>query len=141
TSGKFPFSDRYVLNDMFLGANMSMTSIIHEFGHQLDRYYQLSWSVPVKGVATFPASLSGNPNAPSFQYQQLSGRITGYARGDFEFNAGEVFADAFMTAVLNGQKINGKPYQADSPDKYGNKDIQWNGGDMGFEDYIRSHIK
>jgi hypothetical protein len=105
-----PKDDSNSLHSMYLGSNVSVATITHEFGHQMDRWFRLSevGGIPnyLRGESRFVAG-SGGDLSLGDTYQNA---ITGFA-GKEPLDA-EIWGDLFMTAVLHGKTdTSGNPYQ------------------------------
>ncbi|MBK8139261.1 MAG: hypothetical protein IPK52_26160 [Chloroflexi bacterium] len=100
-------------NLIHLGGGVNVGTIVHELGHSFDRNFQLRASAPIKGLfldryrrqPTYDSTVSGaNP-------VQDGDGMTG--RASVSLDPEEIWADMFMTWVLDGQEL---PARGNSPD-------------------------
>ena len=109
-----PESSDENLDTIFLGSEVNIASIVHEFGHVIDRnlgivneYMSTGGSTPVWSEWIKQAKLPLDPSI-------LEHAIEGY--GGRQFLTGEIWADLFMTAVLDPSNPGiSKPYEVNSP--------------------------
>jgi len=100
------------LNSIYLGSDVNVATIVHEFGHHLDRWFKLRQDPAFGGEGGLTGYLTGVGDNNTSQMFDLTG-------GDFNLNLdlvtfgmqgfaakqmlpAEFFADLFMTAVLDG---------------------------------------
>lgn len=109
-------------DSLFLGSHVTAATITHEFGHQLDRYFDTQGSSfalssgnnpDVMGFGTFLRDTAINrlqrsePRAFTFG-PDLTSRIL-RARANADPDNAELFADIFMTAVFNNRSLTVNP--------------------------------
>jgi hypothetical protein len=97
-------------NTIYLGRNVNVATIVHEFGHQLDRWFKLSQGTMASGAEGLTGYIGGARTQGSLLYQEtgkynldsdfIAQGLEGFAAKQF-FRT-EFFADLFMTAVLAG---------------------------------------
>lgn len=83
-------------SNIYLGSQVAMATIVHEFGHQVDRATQYDVSNSLTPLADYDVGILNLPShiAP---VRVASSKDWGKLPEDF--------ADAFMTAVLHGQNV------------------------------------
>jgi RHS repeat-associated protein len=107
-TGLTPLNNVPASNDVFLGSEIKMYAIVHELGHAFDRRHDLAPSSVMEGLrvrADNGLSLYIVPDKLSGIVSKVdsSAGMGGRANSDQEHR--EVWADMFMTWVLDGQGI------------------------------------
>jgi hypothetical protein len=97
---------------IYLGSEVNVATIVHEFGHQLDRWFRLSGFLSSQNLDWTQLSdllRDGTADLPPIQADEGARLslddtyrygIQGFAAK--QWNDGEIWADLFMTAVLAG---------------------------------------
>ncbi len=104
-----PIAEKY--KGIFLGGDVSIPTIIHELGHQLDRAFGLELGAPASPEINLSVNLNHqiNSNPIGVNYYQVQLYWGGRANEGVE--SYEIFADIFMTATLDNQTdIDGNNY-------------------------------
>ncbi len=138
-------------NRVYLGSKVDIPTIVHEFGHVIDKS---------KGFTAYLQELVPDPADPSREISRLAAESGNYFdevnegwRSQYSFNlnenvlneviegfvakqffAAELWADLFMTAVLSGEGFTVKSVKDKTVDKAGNVTDDPIGIFMGFDD-------
>jgi len=104
-------ADGEALNSIYLGSDVGVATIVHEFGHHLDRWFKLRQDPAFGGQAGLTGYLTGVGDSGTSRMFELTDQFNlnlnfvasamqGFAAK--QLLSAEFFADLFMTAVLDG---------------------------------------